>query len=55
MSDIEVWAKVQIQGYKKGMSVDRAILKKETEEDCLSLTGVIKKYKTIMDSQPNIS
>ena len=31
-SDIDAWAKVMIQGYKKGMPIDKAVLEQATDQ-----------------------
>ena len=31
-SDIDAWAKVMIQGYKKGMPIDKALLEQATDQ-----------------------
>ena len=31
-SDIDEWAKVMIQGYKKGMQIDKALLEQATDQ-----------------------
>ena len=42
-ADIEAWAKALIQGYKKGMPVDRSVLEKEMDQiGCLNQQIKIK-------------
>ena len=41
-ADIEAWAKALIQGYKKGMPVDRSVLEKETDQSFRNDCRIIK-------------
>lgn len=41
-ADIEAWAKALIQGYKKGMPVDKSVLEKETDQSFRNDCRIIK-------------
>lgn len=41
-ADIEAWAKALIQGYKKGMPVDRSVLEKEMDQSFRNDCRIIK-------------
>ena len=41
-ADIEAWAKALIQGYKKGMPVDRSVLEKATDQSFRNDCRIIK-------------
>ena len=41
-ADIEAWSKALIQGYKKGMPVDRSVLEKETDQSFRNDCRIIK-------------
>ena len=45
-ADIEAWAKALIQGYKKGMPVDRSVLEKEMNRKRVAVTGSSFSYNS---------
>ena len=47
-SDIDAWAKVMIQGYKKGMPIDKAVLEQATDQSIRNDCRIIRESVQIV-------
>ena len=47
-SDIDAWAKVMIQGYKKGMPIDKALLEQATDQSIRNDCRIIRESTQIV-------
>ena len=47
-SDIDAWAKVMIQGYKKGMPIDKAVLEQATDQSIRNDCRIIRESAQIV-------
>ena len=47
-SDIDAWAKVMIQGYKKGMPIDKALLEQATDQSIRNDCRIIRESAQIV-------
>ena len=47
-SDIDAWAKVMIQGYKKGMPIDKALLEQATDQSIRNDCRIIRESVQIV-------
>lgn len=52
-SDIDAWAKAMIQGYKKGMAIDKALLEQATDQSIRNDCRIIRESVQIVMSSPN--
>ena len=46
-SDIDAWAKAMIQGYKKGMPIDKALLEQATDQSIRNDCRIIGRHKFV--------
>ena len=52
-SDIDAWAKVMIQGYKKGMPIDKAVLEQATDQSIRNDCRIIRESAQIVMRSSN--